>query len=131
MTLDKGFITVLLISFFMIFSNTASAYGGGGGSSTCKKPKFKKFTPPASSVVSPKSEFSFVASADVRKSSINVAVKKENVKVKISEQLNGRFLVTGNLPDSLMGTYAKITIVAETGSKCKGREAWLLKITEE
>lgn len=114
-----------------MFSSMVSAYGGGGGTSPCKKPKFNKFTPPASAVVSPQSQFSFVASADTRKKSIEVTVKKEKVNVQISDYKNGKYLVTGKFPESLKGTHAKIKINALGAAKCQGSGGWLIKIAEQ
>ena len=64
---------LLVLSFALVSS--VHAYGGGGSSKKCKRPVFTEKSPPNGSVVSPKSGFSFVASANTKKSSIVVKSK--------------------------------------------------------
>ena len=112
-------LQLILVAFSIIFSNLVSAYGGGGTPRPpCKPAKFKRFKPPASSVVEPKSGFSFIASPNTSPSTIKVSVKRIKVKVDVEKQIDGQFRVNGMLPDSLSKTWAKIKIVGETHN-CK------------
>ena len=123
-------LQLILVSFSIIFSNLVSAYGGGGTPRPpCKPAKFKRFKPPASSVVEPTSGFSFSASPNTSPSTIKVSVKRIKVKVDVEKQIDGQFRVNGTLPDSLSETWAKIEIVGETHN-CKGSASWLIRIAE-
>lgn len=126
--MQKSFIFIVS----MIISLSAYGYGGGGSAKkTCDKPKFKKKTPVASSVVSPGSEFSFIASANTKLKSLKVTVKGKPVNVDIDERKNGKLYVVGRLPKSLENEFAKIKIVAASKRKCAVRDGWLLKIAKE
>ncbi|GEM_PF-174868 len=121
-------LQLILVSFSIIFSNSVSAYGGGGTPKPpCKAAKFKRFKPPASSIVEPKAGFSFIASPNTSPSTIKVSVKKIKVKVDVEKQIDGQFRVNGTLPDSLSETWAKIKIVGEANN-CKGSASWLIRI---
>lgn len=124
-------IKLFMIFILATFSCHALAYGGGGSSSkkACKKPKFSQFMPPHLSVVDAESEFSFLASATTLPKTITVKVKKQPVDVSINKINNG-YTVSGKLPDSLKGTFARIEINATGSNKCKGNDGWLLNINE-
>ena len=123
-------LQLILVSFSIIFSNLVSAYTGGGTPRPpCKPATFKRFKPPASSVVEPKSGFSFIASPNTSPSTIKVSVKRIKVKVDVEKQIDGQFRVNGTLPDSLSETWAKIKIVGEANN-CKGSASWLIRIAE-
>ena len=105
------------------------AYGSSSSSKACTKPKFSEFDPPEKAEVSPGSKFSFVASKATYPNSIEVSAKKQAVVVKVSETGAG-YTVTGTLPPSLKGTYARISITGEASGKCRGSDGWLIKIKE-
>ncbi len=124
-------LKVFLLLIAVVFANNASAYGSSGSSKkACNKPRFSQFTPPYLSNVSPNSDFSFTASASTIPDSIQVSIKKKSVAVNVSKK-NNAFLVTGKLPDSLKGTYARINIQATGPKKCIGKDGWLLNIIDE
>ncbi len=118
-------LTMVLIS--LVFSSTVLAYGSGGGKKACTPPAFSQFTPAKLTVVAPQSEFSFIASSLTNPDSINVSVKKQAVDVLVSKQ-GSRYLVTGNLPESIQSAFARITITAKGTNNCQGKDGWLLKI---
>jgi len=112
-----------------LFSGALWAYGGGGGTSTaCKKPKFSDFDPAHLAALAPESSFSFVANEHTTVSSLAVTVKK--IPVSVQTVVKGRGLqVTGQLPEGLEGSYARIAITAKSQSGCKGQGGWLVRIT--
>ena len=122
----------LWMFILLIFSTTLWAYGGGSSSSTkaCIKPKFTEFSPADKSEVAAKSVISFVASEDANPESIKVTAKELPVALTITPENEGSFLVTGNLPETLKDTFARISISAEGHNKCKGTGGWLVKITQ-
>ena len=105
------------------------AYGSSSSTKACTKPKFSEFVPADKAEVAAQSEFSFTASAATYPESIKVTVKKQPVAINVTET-NGSYRVTGKLPGSLRGTYARIAIDAEGPSQCKGNGGWLVKIAE-
>lgn len=111
--------------------STAWAYGmdSGGGAKACAKPKFSEFKPEDNARVAAKSPFSFLASAETWPKSLKVTIKDQPVPITITPKNNG-FLVTGKLPDTLKGGYARINITAEGADKCTGNDGWLIKIAE-
>lgn len=113
-----------------VVSSTSWAYGGGGSSSTkaCDKPKFSEFTPAENAEVAPGSEFSFSASKNTYPNTIKVVVKDHPITIKTKTNANGTFDVTGKLPESVKGTFARIAITASAQSNCKGAGGWLIKI---
>ena len=122
-----GILTLMLVS------STCWAYGGGGGSSTkaCAKPKFTEFMPAENAEVAPGSSFSFTASKNTYPESIAVTVKELPASIKVANENEGTFNVTGTLPEALKGTYARISISGEAQNKCKGTGGWLVKISEK
>ena len=122
----------LWVFILMTITCASWAYGGGGSSSTkaCAKPKFTDFAPPANSEVAPGSAFSFNASSNTYPSSIKVTVKGLPADIQVDPQKSGTIAVTGALPTSLKGTYARIDIEADGKSRCKGSGGWLVKIAE-
>jgi hypothetical protein len=112
-----------------LFAGTLWAYGGGGGTTTaCKKPKFSAFEPVHLAAVAPESGFSFVTNEHAHLSGLTVTVKKIPVTVEAVTQGRG-LRVTGQLPEGLAGSYARIAITAKSVSGCKGQGGWLVKIT--
>ncbi len=120
------------IFVLMLVTNTSWAYGGGGSSSTkaCAKPKFTDFVPAENAEVAAGSNFSFTASANTYPSSIKVTIKGLPAIIKVTPKTVGTFEVSGSLPTSLKGTYARIAIEADAQSKCNGGGGWLVKIAE-
>ena len=120
------------IFVLMLVTSTTWAYGGGGRSSTkaCAKPKFTDFVPAENAEVAAGSNFSFTASANTYPSSIKVTIKGLPATIKVTPKTVGTFEVSGSLPTSLKGTYARIAIEADAQSKCNGGGGWLVKIAE-
>ena len=120
------------IFVLMLVTSTTWAYGGGGSSSTkaCAKPKFTDFVPAENAEIAAGSNFSFTASANTYPSSIKVTIKGLPATIKVTPKTVGTFEVSGSLPTSLKGTYARIAIEADAQSKCNGGGGWLVKIAE-
>ena len=115
----------------MLVTSTSWAYGGGGSSSkACAKPKFTDFVPAENAEVTAGSSFSFTASANTHPDSIKVTVKGLPASIKVTPKNAGTFEVSGTLPASLKGTYARIAIEADAQSNCDGGGGWLVKIKE-
>ncbi len=119
----------LWILALMLATGNVWAYGSSSSTKSCTKPKFSEFSPVNNAEVAAKSAFSFLASAGTNPDSINVTVKDLPVAVTITAK-NKSFEVTGKLPDSLKGTFARISISADGPNKCKGSDGWLVKIAE-
>lgn len=130
---------ILLLLVLSVFA--ACAMATRNRDKECVKPRFSKFLPEQYSEdtrieVSPGSEFSFVASGNTMPGTIKVAVKKIEAEFTIEDR-DIFYKVRGKLPDSLKGTFARITIsaIGDSGkSKTACRRAkggWLIKITEE
>ncbi len=115
-----------------VVSGTSWAYGGGGSSSTkaCDKPKFSEFTPSENAEVAPGSEFKFSASKNTYPNTIKVVVKDHPITIKTETNANGTFDITGKLPESVKGSYARIAITADAQSNCKGSGGWLVKVIQ-
>ena len=116
----------------MLVTSTSWAYCGGGSSSkACAKPKFTDFVPAENAEVTAGSSFSFTASANTHPDSIKVTVKGLPASIKVTPKNAGNsFEVSGTLPASLKGTYARIAIEADAQSNCDGGGGWLVKIKE-
>lgn len=116
----------------MMVTGTAWAYGGGGSSSSkaCAKPKFTHFVPAENAEVKAGSAFSFTASKNTYPNTIKVTVKDQSTTVKVTPKNDGGFEVSGTLPASLKGPYARIAITADALSNCNGAGGWLVKIAE-
>jgi len=119
--------TLLLI----IVSGTAFAYGGSPSSSVkaCSKPKFSQFTPADKSEVTANSSFSFVASAQTNPDSIGVTIKDQHAAITITPKNPAGFDVTGTIPETLKGSFARIKITGEGPNGCKGSDGWLVKVS--
>ena len=118
-------LTIVLIS--VVFSSNVLAYGSGGSKKACSKPKFTEFTPPKLTAVTPQSNFSFKASSLTDPNSIEVSIKKQTIDVTIDKK--GRsYYVSGAIPASIKGNYARIVITAKGTNNCAGSDGWLLKI---
>ena len=120
------------ISFlvFMVITSASWSYGSSSSSSACAKPKFTDFNPVEHSEVGVGSPFSFVASANTLPDSIRVTVKDLPVKTHVVEEKNGTFKVSGLIPDSLKGVYARVSINGSSHNSCTDNAGWLLKIAD-
>ena len=115
----------------MLVTSTSWAYGGGGSSSkACAKPKFTDFVPAENAEVTAGSDFSFTASKNTYPTTINVNIKEQPATIKVDKKSDGTFAVSGSLPSSVKGAFARIAITADAQSSCKGAGGWLVKITE-
>lgn len=120
----------LWILMLIIATSNVWAYGSSSSSKkACNKPKFSAFTPVNNAQVAAKSAFSFVASANTNPESIIVTIKDQPVAVTVTPKNQG-FQVTGTLPDTLKGNFARISITADGPNQCKGGDGWLVKIIE-
>ncbi len=116
----------------MIFTSACWAYGGGSSSSkACDKPKFSDFVPAENTQVTAGSAFSFTASKNTYPTTIKVSVKEQAATaVKVDKKNDGTFTVSGKLPATIKGGFARINIGADAQSNCKGTGGWLVKVAE-
>jgi hypothetical protein len=121
--------TLLIVTLVMI-PGSVWAYGDGssGGTEGCKA-NFSKFMPANNAEVAAKNDFSFFASGETNPSSITVKIKGQSIPVTVTPKNEG-FQVTGILPDTLKGTFAKINIAAKGPGQCEASGGWLVKVTE-
>ena len=121
-----------VVAVLMIPANVW-AYGdnsaGGSGSGVCKKVNFSEFSPVNNAEVAPQSEFSFYASESTFPNSIKVTIKGQSIPVTVVQKQNG-YKVSGKLPETLKGAYAKINIDARGIAQCEVSDGWLIKVTE-
>ena len=103
--------------------------GSGSGTGICKKVNFSEFSPINNAEVAPQSAFSFYASESTFPNSIKVIIKGQSVPVTVVEKQNG-YKVSGKLPDTLRGAFAKINIEARGIAQCEVTDGWLVKVTE-
>ena len=123
---------ILWIAILLIIPANVWAYGDSSSSTDtgiCKKLNFSDFTPVNSAEVAPRSAFSFFASGAAYPNSIKVTIKGQTVPVTVTPKKDG-FQVTGKLPDSLKGAFARINIEARGANQCEGSAGWLVKVTE-
>lgn len=124
---------ILLIATVLVIPANVWAYGdnsgSGSGTGICKKVNFSEFSPINNSEVAPRSAFSFYASESTFPNSIRVTIKGQSIPVTVVQKQNG-YKVSGNLPDSLKGAYAKINIDARGVAQCEVSDGWLIKVTE-
>ncbi len=124
---------ILLIATVLIIPANVWAYGdnsaGGSGTGICKKVNFSEFSPINNSEVAPHSAFSFYASESTFPNSIKVTIKGQSVPVTVVPKQNG-YKVSGNLPNTLKGAFAKINIEARGVAQCEVSDGWLIKVTE-
>lgn len=114
----------------MMVTSTSWGYGSSSSSKACTKPEFTNFVPPPNTEVATGSTFSFVASANTLPNTIKATVKDLPATLKVKPRNEGSFQVSGTLPSSLKGVYARIAITADGQNNCKGEDGWLVKITE-
>jgi hypothetical protein len=111
----------------------AGSAGGSISSDPCSNVTFSEFKPRQFSQVNnntevaPKSEFSFLASKETVPKSITVTIKGETVPITVTPQYNG-YRVTGKLPATVKGTFARIEITAKGPNQCERGDGWLLKV---
>lgn len=122
-------IQLFCIVGLTLMSAQVFAYGSSSSSKSCTKPHFSDFIPADKAEVAPKSAFSFTASADTNPKSIVVDIKKQPVAVTVTPKGQG-YQVSGSLPADLKATTARINIIAQSPSSCKGSDGWLINITQ-
>jgi len=120
----------LWIFMLMMVTGASWAYGSGSSSKACAKPEFSHFTPAENAEIAAGSSFSFTASANTYPNTIKVAVKGLPAILKVTPRTEGGFQVSGTIPASLKGVYARIAITADAQNNCKGDGGWLVKIAE-
>ena len=121
----------LWVLVLMLVTSASWGYGGSSSSKACAKPTFSGFGPAENAEVAAGSGFSFTASANTYPESIKVTVKGLPATIKVTPKNAGKSCeVSGTLPPSLKGTYARIAIDADAPSNCKGGGGWLVKIKE-
>ncbi len=124
---------ILLMAVVLIVPANVWAYGdnsaGGSGTGICKKVNFSEFSPINNAEVAPQSGFSFYASESTFPKSIKVTIKGQPVPITVVEKQNG-YKVSGKLPDTLRGAYAKINIEARGIAQCEVADGWLVKVTQ-
>ncbi len=124
---------ILLMAVVLIVPASAWAYGDSAGSSSgagiCAKVNFSEFSPVNNSEVAPHSEFSFYATESTFPNSIKVTIKGQTVPITVVQKQSG-FKVSGKLPDTLRGAYAKINIEARGIAQCEVSSGWLVKVTQ-
>jgi len=123
---------LLWIIALTLFTTTAWAYGGGSSSSkSCDKAKFSNYVPAENSDIAPGSGFSFIASKNTLPTTIKVTVKGQPATINVEKKNNDTFEVTGKLPASIKGTFARIAIDADAQNNCNGGAGgWLVKVGE-
>ena len=122
-------IQLFCIVGLTLMSAQVFAYGSSSSSKSCTKPHFSDFIPADKAEVAPKSACSFTASADTNPKSIVVDIKKQPVAVTVTPKGQG-YQVSGSLPADLKATTARINIIAQSPSSCKGSDGWLINITQ-
>ena len=121
---------ILWVAILLIIPANVWAYGDSGtDTGMCKKLNFSDFTPVNSAEVAPHSAFSFFASGAAYPNSIKVTIKGQSVPVTVVQKQNG-YKVSGKLPNSVKGTYAKINIDAKGIAQCEVSDGWLIKVTQ-
>lgn len=124
-------LNYLCFFVLMMVTSTSWAYGSSSSSSkACAKPEFTNFVPAENAEVATGSTFSFIASANTLPSTIKVTVKGLPATLKVTPRNEGSSLVSGTIPSSLKGIYARIAITADGQNNCKGDGGWLVKIAE-
>ncbi len=127
---NKGsLLTIFLFFMLTVFTETVFAYGADADKAECTKPKFRKFMPPHKSEVAPGTEISFHVSHVIESESIKVTAKKIPVDIVVEDK-NAFYLVKGKLPESLQGTYARVSVRAGAAPRCDEQGGWLLKISD-
>jgi hypothetical protein len=139
-TLKKSILIATLASALCLISTNAIAAGGHGGGhssfkkgvgkTSCKATVITRTKPEHLASVSPKSEISFWVKGIGIEEAETVEVTAKKIPVKLTVEEKAPFLAfKGNLPDSLVGTAARIQISVHY-KKCPAEKGWLLKITE-
>lgn len=135
--MKKSILISALASALCILSTNVFAAGGHGaghssvnksGKSACKKTQIKYIRPEHLATVAPGSEIYFRVEGIDDAKYVTVTAKKIPVKLS-SEYKGGVMRFTGNLPDALVNTAARIHVEVDF-KKCPAEKGWLLKITE-
>ena len=124
---------ILWVAALLIIPGNVWAYGdnsaSGSGTGMCKKVNFSEFSPINNAEVAPQSDFSFYASEATYPKSIKVTIKGQSIPVTVIEKQGG-YKVSGKLPDTLKGAFAKINIDARGINQCEVSDGWLVKVTQ-
>lgn len=120
---------IFWLGLFMVMTPVVWGYGSSSSSKACEKPSFSQFSPPDKADVSPNAAFSFMASPNTKPETIKVVVKNIPLSIAVKPVAQG-FQVSGTLPETLHGTYARINIAAEGANQCKGSGGWLVNVVE-
>ena len=124
---------ILWVAIVLVIPANVWAYGdnnsSGSGTGACKKVNFSEFSPVNNSEVAPQSDFSFYASEATFPKSIKVTIKGQSIPLTVVEKQSG-YKVTGKLPDTLRGAFAKINIEARGIGQCEVTDGWLVKVTQ-
>lgn len=135
--MKKSILIAVATSVLCLASASVFAAGGHGaghssvnksGKSACKKTQIKHIRPEHLATVAPGSEIYFRVQGIDDAKYVEVTAKKIPVKLS-SEYIGGVMRFTGNLPDSLVNTAARIHVEVNF-KKCPAQKGWLLKITE-
>ncbi len=122
----------VLLGANLIVADTVYAYGSSAQRPTCKQPVVKIISPASASgaiAVSAGSEFSFEVSSDAKQKAITMSAKDIAMPVQVTTLSNGKFQVTGKLPDRLTDGYASVEVTAPSGNgKCAGQGKVLVQI---
>lgn len=120
---------ILWLGLLMFITGPVWGYGSGSSSKACDKPGFSQFSPPDKTAVQPNAAFSFIASPNTKPDTIKVIVKDISALISVKPVAQG-YQVSGTLPETLRGTFARINISAEAANQCKGSGGWLVNIGE-
>lgn len=128
-------ISTLNAALLLTASQTYAAmnHGGGGGGnkggpSACKSYSISHFKPAHLASVAPQSTFSFWVKGIKDPDDVMVTAKKIPVSLQSKERSNF-YLFSGTLPESLVGTAARLQVKMKT-KKCTMEKGILLKITD-
>lgn len=130
---QRTLVIVGALALGLGFGPTVHAYGGGGkprDSFACQPPTFTRLSPERESEVAAFSEFSFLASKDVDKSTLVVKVNGQPVPVSAEHKALG-LQVKGTLAQPIIepGMVVVSAAVDNVGGKCPGRMAYRVKVS--
>jgi hypothetical protein len=103
--------------------------GGSGGARGCQKVGVRNIKPAPLSEVAAGSQFSAMVIGAAYPEDIEVTVKKMPISAEIVKK-EDFYLVTGQLPDDIHATAARINIkIKGKVASCTEESGWLLKVT--
>ncbi|ABA59177.1 hypothetical protein [Nitrosococcus oceani] len=124
------------VLFFLSATLTTAAYAYGGSSaaqsSSCKTVRISEENPAPKAIIPELSNFSFVASSDVRESSIAVKIRGQEGELTITQQPNKSYLVEGHFPEPITeARYVRIDILSESVRGCSSHHHYLVQVEPE